>query len=282
MALYRFKRRKERGKFMHITITGNLGSGKSTICKLLNEKYQFEIYSTGKVQRELARQMNMTTLELNQLMCSDRKYDKMIDDETARISRENKEKDIIFDSRLAWHFVEHSFKVFVSVSLDVAAERVMNDQRGAEEKYSSLEEARKLLAQRAATEKVRYKDIYNLNYMDFTNYNLIIDSTYCSPDKIVEIILKEAKEFELKKAASETTKMLVSPKRLVKESDITKEDTERLLSLTKELQKKPYVIDAVVQVSKIEDEYKVLDKMDEVKAAFLSNVPYVPIVVKKE
>jgi cytidylate kinase len=225
--------------------------------------------------------MNMTTLELNQLMCSDRKYDKMIDDETARISRENKEKDIIFDSRLAWHFVEHSFKVFVSVSLDVAAERVMNDQRGAEEKYSSVEEARKLLAQRAATEKVRYKDIYNLNYMDFTNYNLIIDSTYCSPDKIVEIILKEAKEFELKEAAPETTKMLVSPKRLVKESDITKEDTERLLSLTKELQKKPYVIDAVVQVSKIEDDYKVLDKMDEVKAAFLSNVPYVPIVVKK-
>jgi cytidylate kinase len=266
---------------MHITITGNLGSGKSTICKLLNEKYQFEIYSTGKVQRELARQMNMTTLELNQLMCSDRKYDKMIDDETARISRENKEKDIIFDSRLAWHFVEHSFKVFVSVSLEVAAERVMNDQRGAEEKYSSLEEAKKLLAQRAATEKVRYKDIYNLNYMDFSNYNLIIDSTYCSQDKIVEIILKEAKEFELKKEASEITKMLVSPKRLVKEADITKDDTERLQPLTKELQKNLYAIDAVVLVSKMEDEYKVLDKMDEVKAAFLANVPYVPIEVKK-
>jgi len=169
---------------MHITITGNLGSGKSTICRLLNEKYGFEIYSTGKIQRELARQMNMTTLELNQLMCSDKKYDKMIDDETARISRENREKDIIFDSRLAWHFVEHSFKVFVSVSLDVAAKRVMNDQRGSEERYASLEEAKNLLAQRAATERVRYKDIYNLNYMDFDNYNLVIDSTYSSPDLI--------------------------------------------------------------------------------------------------
>ena len=56
---------------MHITITGNLGSGKSTICKILEDKFGFEIYSTGKVQRELARQMNMTTLEMNQLMCSD-------------------------------------------------------------------------------------------------------------------------------------------------------------------------------------------------------------------
>ena len=106
---------------MHITITGNLGSGKSTIARIISEKYNFEIYSTGKVQRELAKQMNLSTLELNQLMMSDRKYDKMIDDATARISRENKDKNIIFDSRLAWHFVEYSFKVFVSVSLDVAA-----------------------------------------------------------------------------------------------------------------------------------------------------------------
>ena len=165
---------------MHITITGNLGSGKSTICKLLNEKYQFEIYSTGKVQRELARQMNMTTLELNQLMRSDHKYDNMIDDATARISRENKDKNIIFDSRLAWHFVEQSFKVFVSVDLEVAAKRVMLDTRGVEESYRSLEEAVKLLAERANTEKIRYKEIYNLNYMDYSNYNLVIDSTYCT------------------------------------------------------------------------------------------------------
>ena len=118
---------------MHITITGNLGSGKSTVGKLLSEKYGFEIYSTGKVQRELARQMNLSTLELNQLMMSDRKYDHMIDDETARISRENKDKNIIFDSRLAWHFVEESYKVFVSVNLDVAAERIMKDQEGCRE-----------------------------------------------------------------------------------------------------------------------------------------------------
>ncbi|MDF2942922.1 MAG: hypothetical protein K0S01_1780 [Herbinix sp.] len=267
---------------MHITITGNLGSGKSTVCKLLNEKYQFEIYSTGKVQRELARQMNMTTLELNQLMCSDRKYDKMIDDETARISRENKTKDIIFDSRLAWHFVEHSFKVFVSVSLEVAAERVMNDQRGAEEKYSTLEEAKMLLAERAATERVRYKDIYNLNYMDFYNYNLIIDSTYSSPDKIAEIILKEAKEYEQKQEHTEVTKMLVSPKRLINEVEITEEDKKRLQPLTKDYQMNMYTIDTVVKVKKVEDDYIVLDGADQVKAAFLANVAYVPIDVIKE
>lgn len=268
---------------MHITITGNLGSGKSTICKLLNEKYGFEIYSTGKVQRELASQMNMTTLELNQLMCSDKKYDNMIDDATTRISRENRHKNLIFDSRLAWHFVEQSFKVFISVSLEEAASRVLNDQkRGDVEKYSSIEEAKELLAERAATEMVRYKDIYNLNYMDFSNYNLIIDSTHCTPEKIVEIILKEANINEIKGVKEESTKYLVSPKRLIMETKITKDDQEKLIGLIEEYQKVKDCIDTVIRVKKSQDDFEVIEGMDQVKAAFLANVPYVPIEVRKE
>ncbi len=262
---------------MHITITGNLGSGKSTICKLLSEKYNFEVYSTGKVQRELARQMNMTTLELNQLMRSDPKYDRMIDDETARISRDNKEKDIIFDSRLAWHFVESSFKVFVSVSLDVAAMRVMNDTRGEEEKYTSFEEARQLLAERAATEKVRYKEIYSLNYMDFSNYDLVIDSTFCLPDKIAEVILQEAKDYA--KRPAKGARMLVSPKRIAAD-EADREDTEESLqSLVKEYKGLSYAIDKVIKVKKIEDDYLALDDFRHVKAAFYADVLYIPIEV---
>lgn len=265
---------------MHITITGNLGSGKSTICRLLNEKYGYEVYSTGKIQRELAKQMNMTTLELNQLMCSDKKYDTMIDDETARISRENRNKDIIFDSRLAWHFVEHSFKVFVSVSLDVAAERVMKDQRGNVESYSSLEEAKSLLARRAATERARYKDIYNLNYMDFDNYNLVIDSTYTTPELIAGIILHEAKEFYKDNKAYGKLKHLLSPERLISTDDISTEDEERLQPLISEYKKADYTINELITVRNTEDGYEVIDDVDKVKAALLASVPYVRIRVE--
>ncbi len=266
---------------MHITITGNLGSGKSTVCRLLSDQYQYEIYSTGKVQRELARQMNMTTLELNKLMCSDRKYDKMIDDETARISRENRDKNIIFDSRLAWHFVEHSFKVFVSVSLEVAAERVMKDQRGAEEKYSSLEEAKKLLAERAATENVRYKDIYNLKYMEYSNYNLIIDSTYGTPDQIAEIILKEAEIYEeqYQREGTESFKILLSPRRLIQESEISGEDRQELKALAKEYEG-AYAARQTVRVSKQGEDYLVQEGLSYVKAAYIAQVPYVSVMMQ--
>jgi cytidylate kinase len=263
---------------MHITITGNLGSGKSTICRLLSEKYRFEIYSTGKIQRELARDMNMTTLELNKLMSSDFKYDHMIDEATVEISRKNRNKDIIFDSRLAWNFVEKSFRVFVSVSLDVAAERVMNANRGKEEEYTSFEEAKRMLAERAATEKVRYKEVYHLNYMDFSNYNLVIDSTYCTPNKIADIILTEAKEYEKENWVS--TRMFVSPKRLLSREEALKEDCSQLQNLVNEYKKSIYAIGKKITVIKDKENYQIIEGRQEVKAACIADVPYVPIEIK--
>jgi len=272
---------------MHITITGNLGSGKSTICKILQDQYGFEIYSTGKVQREIAREMNITTLEMNQLMCSDHKYDTMIDDATARLSRENRDKDIIFDSRLAWHFVEESFKVFLSVSLDVAAERVMKDNRGKEETYSSIDEAKELLAARAATEDKRYKDIYNLEYFNFSNYNLVIDSTFCTPEKIASIIMSEAgkqeatmKEKDVYEAGSKgINRVLISPIRLYP-GKISEEDAIRLANMVERLKKTKDYIEKDIFVNKNGEKHTIIDGNDEVIAAILANVPFVPIILK--
>lgn len=202
---------------MHITLTGNLGSGKSTICKILEEKYGKEIYSTGKVQRSIAEEMGMNVLEMNELMKKDHKYDHLIDDTTAKIARENPDKPIVFDSRLAWNFVETSFKVFLSVSLNIAAERVYSDKkRGEVEEYSSVEDTKANLKKRAEIENIRYKDIYGLDYFNFNNYNLILDSTFCTPECLASLLIKEAAEYEQKLAAGETPslKILMSPKRL--------------------------------------------------------------------
>lgn len=267
---------------MHITITGNLGSGKSTICKILESKYGYEIYSTGKVQRELARQMNITTLEMNQLMCCDRKYDTMIDDTTARISKENKDKNIIFDSRLAWNFVEESFKVFLSVRLDIAAERVMYDNRGKEEQYSSILEAKEMLRARAATEDKRYREMYKLEYFNFSNYNLVIDSTYTSPEVIASIIMEEAaKYYELIRTNRDSAKVssnciLISPKSLYTE-EITKDEEKSLIDKINDYKNKKNIADVIVPVKNENDGYKIMGNITAVKAALLADVPFVPV-----
>ncbi|HHT98409.1 MAG TPA: dephospho-CoA kinase [Clostridiales bacterium] len=260
---------------MHITITGNLGSGKSTVCKILQDKYGYEIYSTGKVQRKLAKELNMTTLEFNKQMCNDHRYDNMIDEATARISRENKDKKIIFDSRLAWNFVEKSFKIFLSVPIDIAAQRVMNDKkRGEVESYSSLEEAKAQLSQRATTEKARYKDIYNLDYFDFNNYNLIIDSSYNDPEKIAEIIINEA--YNYNESPYDNTKYLLSPQRLINKDDISKNDVIRLENIIYQYKGKK-IVSHGIKIIEQNNDFTILEGEDNIKAANIANVDYIKI-----
>lgn len=246
---------------MHITLTGNLGSGKSTICKILDSEYKYEIYSTGKVQRKLAEDLGISVLEMNQLMCSDHKYDNMIDDTTAKISRENEDKNIVFDSRLAWNFVEKSFKVFLSVSIDVAATRVYGDNRGNVEKYSSIEDAKQQLKLRAQTEDLRYKDIYNLDYFNFNNYNLVLDSTYCTPDVLAKVIIEESEK------GGNETKILMSTKRLGVES---KEEYDV---------NGPYYMEGNVVIQPEDDNYVVISGMETIKQAAEKGIPFVVVTI---
>lgn len=180
---------------MFITITGELGSGKTTVARILNQEYGFDFYSTGSIQREIAKEKGITTLELNQLMSNDVNniYDKMIDDKTVEISRKNAGKDLVFDSRMAWHFVERSFKVYVTVDPYMAAQRVIRAGRGVEEQYGSFEEAAESLRKRKQLEDSRFAEIYSVRTTDFSNYDLIVDSTFITPEELADIILEKAR-----------------------------------------------------------------------------------------
>ena len=272
---------------MHITITGNLGSGKSTISKIIQKEYGFEIYSTGTIQRKLAEELGKSTLEMNRLMCNNKQYDNMIDDATTRTARENIHKDIIFDSRLAWNFVEKSFKVFVSVAIDEAAKRVFNDSRGDVEKYTSLEDTKNQLKARAQTENIRFKDMYDLEYFNFSNYNLIVDSSYNSSEEIAKIVMDEAKKFYdmvedlgFEDSNKGWNKILVSPQKLLHE-EISKEDEEEVKDLVKEISKDRKAICKNILVKDVDGEYHIIEGKDMVIAAKLIDLSFVEIILTK-
>ncbi len=194
---------------MQIAFSGKLGSGKSTVCAILRDKYGYEIYSTGTVQRKVAEEMNISTLELNKRMKEDPKLDHIIDDAVAKLSRERKGDRLVYDSRMAWHFAENTFKVYMYVDPTVAAERVFNADRGDVEKYASVDDAKEQLRARSEEENVRFKDIYGVDNFDYANYDLIIDSTYATPEDIADLIIKEAEAFETN--AYDRTKLWLSP-----------------------------------------------------------------------
>ena len=168
------------------------------------------MYSTGVIQREIAKETGITTLELNQQMTNDihNAYDKMIDDKTVELAQKNVGKDIVFDSRMAWHFVEQSFKVYVTVDTYVAAERVIMADRGKEEHYESIEEAAKSLRKRKQLEDARFSEMYSAKTTDFHNYDLVVDSTTLTPEELAEFIMEKAK------ANKKEHQIFLSPQRL--------------------------------------------------------------------
>ena len=194
---------------MQIAFSGKLGSGKSTVCDILNKQYGYSIYSTGTIQRKIAEDMGISTLELNKRMREDPALDHVIDDAVVELSRERRGEKLIYDSRMAWHFAENTFKVYMYVDPMVAARRVLSADRGNVEKYESLEEAREMLIARSVEENSRFKKIYGVDNFDYNNYDLIIDSTTATPELIAKVIAENAAEFEGK--PFEKTKLMLSP-----------------------------------------------------------------------
>ncbi|MGL5003937.1 MAG: AAA family ATPase, partial [Casimicrobium sp.] len=121
-----------------ITLSGDIGSGKSATGRLLAALTGFEFLSTGNIQRSVATKLGITTLELNQRSATDRSVDDMIDQGTIELGK-NRDR-FIMDSRLAWHFIPEAFKVFLTVNPQVAGARVFSAGR-AEEKHASVEAA---------------------------------------------------------------------------------------------------------------------------------------------
>ena len=196
---------------MHITITGILGSGKSTVAKKLAELYGFEIFSTGAILRAAAAERGMDLLdlnkELNSKLDSDRSMDDLIDNTTIRVANERKDDKLIFDSRMAWHFVPGAFKVFVTVDPRVAAERVIKDPRPGEP-AEDVDELCAELVERSRVEQARFQYLYGVDYYDYKNFDLVVDSSNRTPDEVSAIVWEHFNAFWQDPAGYEHTELL--------------------------------------------------------------------------
>ena len=81
---------------MYITINGQLGSGKSEICKFFKNEHGFDVFSTGRIQREKALLEGISTLEMNEKSGKDYSLDYLIDNATVKFAKEHQGEDVIF------------------------------------------------------------------------------------------------------------------------------------------------------------------------------------------
>ena len=171
-----------------ISVTGDLGSGKSTVCKILSEKMNAEIVSIGVINRKMAMEMNMDAVEFNKFIVGKPEYDKIFDD--YQKAYENKPGSFIVDSRLGFHFVPSTYSFYLKTEIKESAKRIMSANR-CSETYASIEEAVQKINERRQAEKVRYMQCYGVDILDMNNYDCVIDTTNLTPQQVADEMIKK-------------------------------------------------------------------------------------------
>lgn len=166
-----------------ITIFGLAGTGTSSCGKQLAEKLGYKFVSAGQIVREKAEEKNLTLGQYEQVLNTDPNLDRELDERVKQIGESG--ESLVMDSRLAWYFIPHSFKVKLTCRDDVRIERVAKRDR------TSVKEARGLTADREDFHNRRYMRTYGIEEYDAdSNFDLILDTTNTSVDETVEKIIE--------------------------------------------------------------------------------------------
>jgi len=171
---------------MIITISGKPGAGKTTVGRILAEQLGYKFYSIGEFRGEMAQKLGFTIDELNKIGEKNFWTDQRADEFQKKIGET--ENDVIIDGWIAFHFIPNSFKVFLDVDPKVSARRVFIDQRPDEEYLDNEKKVLKQLQERLKETRKRFLKYYQVDFLDKSHYDLIINTSKIPPEEVVKII----------------------------------------------------------------------------------------------
>lgn len=176
-----------------ITIAGDLGGGKSSTAKGITEVLEYKHFSSGDFMREVGLKKNVNLMERSEQAEKDKSIDKEIDE---KIREVGKGDNLVIDSRLAYHWIPESFKVYLKLDPEIAKKRIFEDLnnnplRKESEGSESEDEIYQKIIKRRESEKKRYKEIYNLDNTDPKNFDLVVDTSKHNLQEVIQIIKNE-------------------------------------------------------------------------------------------
>ena len=175
---------------MIITISGMPGSGKTTAGKLVAKKLGFRFYSIGDFRGKMAMDRGLTIDQLNEIGVKEEWTDKEADEYQKKLGE--KEDDFVIESRLGFHFIPKSVKIFLDVDPETGAERIFRNQRPDEERKETKEEVLESIKKRIKIDKIRYNKYYGIrDFMEKSHYDIVIYTTNLEIEKVAEKIIEE-------------------------------------------------------------------------------------------
>lgn len=180
---------------MIITITGMPCSGKSTVSEIFAQKHGFEMLDMGQLFKAEAARLGLSSAQFSAYRTKDPKFDIKMDKNLIPLGKKRKDDNLIISSRVAWHFIPNSFKVFVDINEDVMVQRLLDSNRTGKEQYSSQKAARDALMQRMNDDANVYKNTYGIDIMDKSNYDFVLNTSYNTPEELADILWQEYQNF---------------------------------------------------------------------------------------
>ncbi len=169
---------------MRISISGHIGSGKTTVSNILGKLTGYKVYSGGYFFRKLADEMGVSIEDLNLLAEKDDTLDFKLNEIIEQFMKEN--DCIIVESRLSgWISYRagiETFRIFLDASLDTRVSRVS--------KREDLEDVRNLVKLREDSENLRFLKFFNFRMEDKSIYDTVINTETGSAEEIANKIYK--------------------------------------------------------------------------------------------
>lgn len=177
-----------------ISLAGDLAAGKGTVSKILIKDLDYGIYRNGEYARKLARDMGLDITSFNAYLVDHPEIDLQIEKSASEYAKDH--DNFIIDARLGWYAVPESFKVYLRVDIDVAAQRAFNDlNRKSSESFATVEEQKADMQKRFEMENERYWNLYHVRKEDMSNYDLVVDTTNMTPEEVAEEIKREYRKW---------------------------------------------------------------------------------------
>lgn len=177
---------------MIISIGGSPGSGKTVVAQEISKQLGFEVIDIGGLRRIAAKERGMTLEAFNTWSEQhpsegDEYFDNFVKSQIA------KKEDCIVVGRLGYFLFPKSLKIYLAVSLDEGARRIFMQKQSVntrnESVVLSIDDQKRIVKERMASDSLRYYNLYNTDCYDTTNFDVVIDTTNLKIEESIQAVL---------------------------------------------------------------------------------------------
>lgn len=179
-----------------IAVSGDPGSGKTTVCEPLARTLGIRRVYFGQIVRDMARERGMPLMEFEAHLRLHPEIDRALE---ARQVAEAKEGNVLLEGRLsAWAAREAKVPalcLYLSARPDVQAQR-LSKRDGADTAQAHMDALK-----RHASLIERFREFYGVDFTDPALYDRIIDTSDMTPDEVYIAVEKEVRTYLARRAA---------------------------------------------------------------------------------